>query len=75
MQKVYSSVSGKTLFLVLSFLYQFQRKEQMRLNTKEREVNIETLGEIEIKNFSNDEQSTFYSTLIVRLLDLYESNY
>jgi hypothetical protein len=75
MQKVYSSVSGKTLFLVLSFLYQFQRKEQMRLNTKEREVSIETLGEIEIKNFSNDEQSTFYSTLIVRLLDLYESNY
>jgi hypothetical protein len=47
----------------------------MRLNTKEREVSIETLGEIEIKNFSNDEQSTFYSTLIVRLLDLYESNY
>ena len=75
MQKVYSSVSGKTLFLVLSFLYQFQRKEPMRLNTKEREVIIETLGEIEIKNFSNDEQSTFYSTLIVRLLDLYESNY
>ena len=75
MQKVYSSVSGKTLFLVLSFLYQFQRKEPMRLNTKEREVSIETLGEIEIENFSNDEQSTFYSTLIVRLLDLYESNY
>ena len=75
MQKVYSSVSGKIRFLVLSFLYQFQRKEQMRLNTKEREVSIETLGKIEIKNFSNDEQSTFYSTLIVRLLDLYESNY
>ena len=70
MQKVYSSVSGKTLFLVLSFLYQFQRKEQMRLNTKEREVSIETLGKVKIEKLDKGEQSAFYSALFSRLFEL-----
>ena len=70
MQKVYSSVSGKTLFLVLSFLYQFQRKEQTRLNTKEREVSIETLGEVKIEKLDKGEQAAFYSALFSRLFEL-----
>ena len=42
------------------------------MNTKEREVKIEALGEVKIESFRDDEQSTFYSTLIVRMLELYK---
>ena len=42
------------------------------MNTKEREVKIDALGELKIEKLECEEQNTFYSTLIIRLLKLYK---
>ena len=42
------------------------------MNTKEREVKIDALGELKIEKLEWEEQNTFYSTLIIRLLELYK---
>jgi len=62
----------KRILVCYHFYTGTKGKEQSELNTKEREVKIEALGEVKIETFRDDEQSTFYSTLIVRMLELYK---
>ena len=40
------------------------------MNTKEREVSIETLGKVKIEKLDKGEQSAFYSALFSRLFEL-----
>ena len=40
------------------------------MNTKEREVKIDTLGELKIEKLDQCEQAAFYSALFSRLFEL-----
>ena len=55
---------------MVSFLRKTKEKRQTELNTKEREVSIETLGEVKIEKLDKGEQAAFYSALFSRLFEL-----
>ena len=55
---------------MVSFLRKTKEKRQTELNTKEREVKIEALGEVKIEKLDQCEQAAFYSALFSRLFEL-----